>query len=65
MCIDYIKTNIKIKTDLIIEDIKLLSDNYEFYDLEPENDEIIQQNYLLYKNKIHIIGNPQFGCKIY
>jgi len=77
LCIDYIKTNIKIKkTDLIIEpsagngsfieDIKLLSDNYEFYDLEPENDEIIQQDYLLYKNKdiknnIHIIGNPPFG----
>jgi hypothetical protein len=40
-----------------------------FYDLEPENSEIIKQDYLLYdygiiKNtysKIHIIGNPPFG----
>ena len=52
-----------------IEGIKSLSKNYEFYDLEPENNEIIKQDYLEYdcntlqkKNiKIHTIGNPPFG----
>jgi hypothetical protein len=46
-----------------------LTNNYKFYDLEPENDEIIKQDYLLFRNdnndnnnkKIHIIGNPPFG----
>lgn len=80
LCINYIKEYIKINIDdLIIEpsagngsfitEIKKLSKNYIFYDLEPENDEIIQQDYLLlnYKNykkkynNIHIIGNPPFG----
>ena len=79
-CIDLIKNNIIIsKDDLIIEPssgngafihlIKTISNNYKFYDLEPENDEIIQQDYLEfdYKNlqkeykKIHIVGNPPFG----
>lgn len=72
----YVEINIK---DLIIEPsagngsfisgIKLLTDNYIFYDIEPEHDEIKKQDYLLYdynefKNiyeKIHIIGNPPFG----
>jgi hypothetical protein len=51
-----------------IEEIKKISNNYEFYDLEPENNEIIKLDYLLYnysklskENKIHIIGNPPFG----
>ena len=53
-----------------IEGIKSLSKNYEFYDLEPENNEIIKQDYLEYdcntlqkkRNiKIHTIGNPPFG----
>jgi predicted RNA methylase len=80
MCIDFVKQNIQInKDDLIIEPsagngsfikaIKLLTNNFHFYDIEPENDEIIKQNYLLYNytnvkdmfNKIHIIGNPPFG----
>ncbi|ULY68608.1 putative DNA N6-adenine methyltransferase [Chlorella virus XW01] len=51
-----------------IENIKSLSKNYKFYDLEPENSEIIKQDFLeleidmknKYKN-IHIIGNPPFG----
>tara|TARA_Y100000389_G_scaffold13341_3_gene11903 strand:- start:1303 stop:2139 length:837 start_codon:yes stop_codon:yes gene_type:complete len=54
-----------------INQIKKLCHNYIFYDLEPENSEIIKQDYLkfnydsipnnnLYK-KIHIIGNPPFG----
>ena len=82
LCINFIINNINIyNDDLIIEPsagngsfilaIKSLSNNYIFYDLEPDNDEIIKQDYLLlnykelnenYKNnKIHLIGNPPFG----
>lgn len=79
-CIKMIKKHIEISDDdLIIEPsagngafikkIKTLSNNYKFYDLEPENDEIIKQDffdfdYTTLKNKyknIHIIGNPPFG----
>ena len=56
-CIDLIKTHLTItRNDLIIEpsagngafipSIKLLSNHHAFYDLEPENDNIIQQNFL-------------------
>ena len=31
-----------------IKGIKTLTNNYKFYDIEPENDEIIKLNYLLY-----------------
>jgi hypothetical protein len=79
LCINLVKKNIQInRDDLIIEPsagngsfiagIKSLTKNYKFYDLEPNNDEIIKQDYLLYEynssetyNKIHIIGNPPFG----
>jgi hypothetical protein len=52
-----------------IRGIKLLTNNFRFYDIEPDNDEIIKQDYLLYDygdikeglHKIHIIGNPPFG----
>ncbi len=52
-----------------IEAIKLMSHNHKFYDLKPENPEIIEQDYLNlnYQNiqeqfkKIHVIGNPPFG----
>lgn len=53
-----------------ISGIKALTSNYRFYDIEPDNDEIIKQDYLLYDysaiksngfSKIHIIGNPPFG----
>lgn len=79
-CINYIKEYISFNNnDLIIEPsagngsfingIKSLTNNYIFYDLEPENNEIIKQDYLLYDydyiqkkyDKIHIIGNPPFG----
>lgn len=79
-CINLIKEKINIQhDDLCIEPsagngsfingIKSLFNNYIFYDLEPENDKIIQQDYLKYDstnikekyNKIHIIGNPPFG----
>ena len=80
LCLNLVKKYIEIKTDdLIIEPsagngsfitgIKSLTNNFRFYDLEPDNTEIIKQDYLLYdygiiKNafsKIHIIGNPPFG----
>jgi predicted RNA methylase len=80
MCLKLVKKYIEInKDDLIIEPsagngsfitgIKLLTSNFRFYDLEPDNDEIKKQDYLLYDygvvketfSKIHIIGNPPFG----
>ena len=79
-CLNFVKKYIQIKNDdLIIEPsagngsfiagIQSLSNNFIFYDLEPENEKIIKQDYLLInynelKNKfsnIHIIGNPPFG----
>lgn len=52
-----------------IESIKLFGCNNIFYDIEPENDEIIRQDFLELEyselqrnyNNIHIIGNPPFG----
>jgi hypothetical protein len=51
-----------------IESIKSLTYNYLFYDLHPENEEIIEQDYLeldasnfMQFNQVHIIGNPPFG----
>ena len=74
-CINLFKKNIKINNnDLCIEpsagngsfinEIKTLFKHYKFYDLEPENNEIIKQDYLDFDfnkinktfNKIHIIG---------
>ena len=79
-CINLIKQYLVIsKNDLIIEpsagngafisNIKKLSNHFKFYDLEPENDDIIKQNFLEFDyndiktkyKKIHIIGNPPFG----
>jgi hypothetical protein len=79
-CLNLVKKYIEINTDdLIVEPsagngsfitgIKSLTRNFRFYDLEPDNDEIIKQDYLLYNcgiikntfSKIHIIGNPPFG----
>ena len=79
-CIEEIKKYINIiDNDLIIEPsagngsfieyIKRLSNNYKFYDIEPEHDEVLKQDFLEidynilkqnFKN-IHIIGNPPFG----
>lgn len=80
LCLNLIKKYIQINSnDLIIEPsagngsfitgIKSIISNFKFYDLEPDNDEIIKQDYLLYDyginkltfSKIHIIGNPPFG----
>ena len=80
-CMELIKEKINIQeTDLCIEpsagngsfinSIKSVFNNYKFYDLEPENDEITKKDYLKYdyntinkepNSKVHIIGNPPFG----
>ena len=77
-CCEIITQKLQIHpTDLIIEPsagngafipvIKTLSTRYIFYDLEPENAEIIKQDYLQYTHdktnseNIHVIGNPPFG----
>lgn len=78
-CIELIKSKIDIKdNDLCIEPsagngsfinaIKSLFNHYKFYDIEPDNLEIIKLDYLKFNyipnkkyNKIHIIGNPPFG----
>ena len=82
LCIENIKKYvIPNDLDVIIEPsagngafiagIKSLTYNQIFYDIEPENEEIIKQDFLtldiresgLYgtQNKIHIVGNPPFG----
>tara|TARA_Y100000389_G_scaffold171916_2_gene179913 strand:+ start:3424 stop:4296 length:873 start_codon:yes stop_codon:yes gene_type:complete len=80
LCIDKFKNIIKLnKNDIIIEPsagdgsfievIKQLSKNYRFYDIKPENNQIIKQDFLKLDsskifskfNKIHVIGNPPFG----
>ena len=78
LCLNLVKQYIDINNnDLIIEPsagngsfisgIKELSTNHIFYDLDPENIEIVKQDYLLLdsskfiNNNIHIIGNPPFG----
>jgi predicted RNA methylase len=80
-CIHFIAQTLNIKIDdlciepsagngAFINGIKSLFTNYKFYDLEPENNEIIKQDYfdfdynaILNPNfkKKHIIGNPPFG----
>ncbi len=80
-CMKLIKQEINIQeTDLCIEPsagngsfingIKSLFNHYKFYDLEPENHEIIKQDYLEYdintiikepNSNVHVIGNPPFG----
>ena len=79
-CIELVKKYINISNnDLIIEpsagngsfieNIKTLSTNYKFYDLEPEHNEVSKQDFLDFDYKklkqkftnIHIIGNPPFG----
>jgi hypothetical protein len=80
LCLNNFKQYIQISSnDLIIEPsagngsfisgIKSITNNFKFYDLEPDNNEIIKQDYLDYDyvstretySKIHIIGNPPFG----
>ena len=52
-----------------IEGCKQLCNNCLFYDIEPEHNDIVKQDYLAFDysdiqdkyNNIHIIGNPPFG----
>ena len=52
-----------------IEGCKKLCNNCLFYDIEPEHNDIVKQNYLDFDysdiqqkyNNIHVIGNPPFG----
>ncbi len=76
-CIDAIKNLIHIgHQDMVIEPsagngafisaIKAISKNHIFCDLEPEDPEIMKQDFLEFSvpsvaGKIHIIGNPPFG----
>jgi hypothetical protein len=76
-CIDIIKHKLNInKNDIIIEPsagngafidkIKEISNNYYFYDINPEHNDVIKKDFLTLEikkadNKIHIIGNPPFG----
>jgi hypothetical protein len=83
LCIELLKKNINIsKNDLIIEPssgngsfitgIKGLTNNFKFYDIEPDHLEIEKKDFLSLtldfnslslpnSNKIHVLGNPPFG----
>lgn len=78
LCLDTLKTTVKIRqNDLIIEPsagngafidgIKSLCPNYLFYDIEPKNDEVVEQDFLklafedIHAKNIHFLGNPPFG----
>lgn len=78
LCLTKIKEFINInEDDIIIEPsagngafingIKEMCNNTFFFDLEPEHESIIKQDYLLWKHRhlpkisIHVIGNPPFG----
>jgi len=77
-CIEKIKQLLNInQSDLIIEPsagngsfiggIKAITVNHMFYDIEPENSEILKQDYLsldcspFTNDIVHIVGNPPFG----
>lgn len=76
LCIDAIKTHIDIlNTDLIIEPsagngafiekIKTITNNFQFFDIEPDNPKIVKLDFLNYtptnNGTTHVIGNPPFG----
>lgn len=80
MCVKEFKRVVKIgKDDLIIEpsagsgafipSIKRITKNAIFYDILPENEEIVKQDFLKVSTKpflnirVHAIGNPPFGRK--
>jgi len=77
ICYKAIKKYLKIKkNELIIEPsagngsfiniIKKLTNNYLFYDIKPEHNDIVNADFLninKYNCNCHIIGNPPFGNK--
>lgn len=52
-----------------VDMIKKITNNYEFYDIEPSHPDVSEMNYLEFDysevsqkyEKIHVIGNPPFG----
>jgi predicted RNA methylase len=80
-CLSLVQETISIKdNDIVIEPsagngafisgIKALTSRYRFYDLEPEHNEVVKRDYLLYDfqvdnpgttGRIHLICNPPFG----
>jgi predicted RNA methylase len=80
-CIELLKKKIKISNnDLVIEPsagngsfitgIKEITNNFKFYDIEPDHLEIEKKDYLEVEleldsdssfSKIHVLGNPPFG----
>jgi len=83
ICMKLIKDNVNINKDddLVIEPsagngsfiphIKLISKHHLFYDIEPDNDNIVQKDFISLEHddipnsksydRIHVIGNPPFG----
>ena len=76
LCMLYVKEYLQIvEDDTIIEpsagngafinEIKSITRNCKFYDLIPEHNEIIQQDFLTLDTsdfkQVHVIGNPPFG----
>ena len=80
LCLNLVKTHLPFnENDLIIEPsagngsfivgIQSIANYSKFYDLEPDNEAIVKQDYLLLDHgsvidgfdKIHVIGNPPFG----
>ena len=76
-CMKLIKNHIVIDDiDLIIEpsagngafisEIKTITNNFKFFDIDPDHEDIVKQDFLKFdfapiEQKIHIIGNPPFG----
>lgn len=82
LCMDHFEKTVNVDSsndlsnDLVIEpsagdgafvsSIKAISNNYLFFDIEPENKEIQRMDYLKYEHcgsssKTHVVGNPPFG----
>ena len=82
-CIQHITYHVSINSDIdivvepsagngsFISEIKQICQNTQFYDIEPEHELVVKQDYLLLNiseiefpdlhTKIHVIGNPPFG----
>lgn len=80
MCTSAMKKSVQVgKEDMVIEPsagngafvpfIKKMSKNHAFYDIQPESDNIIRQDFLALDinsfddKRVHAIGNPPFGRK--
>jgi len=78
-CVNLVKKHVSVQSsDIIIEPsagkgafipfIKKIANHHMFYDIKPDDENIIKQNFLTLKNNfkhpIHVIGNPPFGRKL-